>query len=298
MAEREIHRLQEGRTETRHLLDLTHGGLAIQTMATDAFAKGEENSLTESARKYLTTAASNHFNSPYVWSWELLGKESKIFNDDGPFSLSSIHSPQHVTLLLATRDDYEGLQSAQLRLLLGGEDAIVIDEPYSKISKDEFTHLLTRAASNGLIKDNPEYFPDIEIPDDGFGLWFNFGAKLLTEELGTNLTDTWERMKLSERFRERTLKAAVHKLGAHLGLVDQLTLDAYGSGDPVTAQFVSTKYGMETIIAEWQERYGEPMPGIDGLYRQAYGVFTRVANRQDPLVTHLFDLPYLPQLAA
>lgn len=275
------------------VFDLSSGGMGIHLHAVAAFASGQE--LTKWAKESLQTSSANYLTNPYVFSWAWREGWDPFFKKDRPYATSP-HSYLHVKLLHATSDEYDRLKRVQLRLLLGGEEALSVPNPEAPIMEaTEFTSLLSRAHEQGLIEGDPNTFDKVEITDNDFNLAISLmrgGFKL-----GDRFIPTLDEIKFSERFRTATLKAAIHKLGAMLGLTDQLTFDARALGVSIPPTYRPA----DSIVkweANWQRLFNEPMPDLDGLYRQAHIVFVRYADQTDPLVAHLFALDTLPQLAA
>lgn len=91
------------------------------------------------------------------------------------------------------------------------------------------------------------------------------------------------------------LRLATYKLGAMLTLTEQLTFDAKALGVPVPPTYRPNDPSGKWL-ATWQKLFGESMPDLQGLYRQAHTVFTANASREDPLLAHLFTIETLPHL--
>lgn len=272
---------------------LSSGGMGIHSHAVAAFATGQE--LAEWAKASLGQSSSNYLVNPYVFGWVWKEGMAPIFKEYGPYAKSP-YSDLHKKLLIATHEEYDRLGRVQLRLALGGEQAISVGDPGASINnEEEFIGLLTKANEQDLIKAGPDTLSQVEIADDKFSLGINLmRAKV---ETNGNLWVIWDTITFSERFRDATLTAAIHKLGVMLGLTDQLTFDAKALGIPIPPTYrPSDPEGKWPT--NWQRLFGEPMPDLDGLYRQAHNVFVRYADQRDLLIAHLFALDALPQLAA
>ena len=271
--------------------DLSSGGMGIHLHAVSAFAARQE--LRNGAKESLQTSSSNYLVTPYVFGWAWREGWDPFFKEDRPYATSP-HSDLHAKLLHEMLDEYDRLGRVQLRLFLGGEEALLVPNPEAPITeRQEFTGLLLRAEGQGLIKTDPDTLSRVEVTDHIFNLTINL------MKAGVNVDDSFfttnNAVKFAERFRDATLKAATHKLGAMLGLTDQLTFDAKELGVPIPPTYrPSDPEGKwET---NWQRLFGEPIPTIEGLYQHAHAVFVANADPNDPLVTHLFALDRLPQL--
>lgn len=218
------------------------------------------------------------------------------FRDDPVHHATSPLSDLHVNLLHETRDEYTRLKRVQFRLLLGGEEALLVPNPEAPITEpEEFQGLLLKAADRGLIETDPTTLQTVEVTDDDFTLAISLMKKQV--KVGDSFWEAVKSIPFEERFRDALLKASVHKLGAMLALTDQLTFDAQALGVPIPASYKPSEE-IEKWEANWQRLFGEPMPTIEGLYRQAHSVFVEHSDPKDPLVAHLFALDTLPQLAA
>lgn len=269
---------------------LSSGGMGIHFHAVAAFATRQE--LAKWAEASLGQSGSNYLVNPYVFGWAYKEGMDPIYKEYGPYARSS-HSDLHIKLLNATHEEYKHLERVHLRLVLGGEEAISVGDPGAPVKEKEFIGLLTKANEQGLIKADPDTLSQVEIADDEFRLVINLmRAKVETND---SLYAIWATTKFSERFRDATLKAATHKLGVMLGLTDQLTFDAQALGIPIPPSYRPSE-GIEKWEASWQRLFGESMPTLEGLYKQAHAVFVEHSDPDDPLVAHLFALDTLPQL--
>lgn len=272
--------------------DLSSGGMGIHLHAVAAFATRQE--LAKWAKGSLGQCSSNYLVNPYVFGWAWKEGIDTMFKEYGPYATSP-HSDLHIKLLNETQEEYEHLGRMQLRLVLGGEQAISAGDPGTPIIEEEFIGLLTKANEQGLIGADTDTLSQVEIADDDFSLAIN----LMKAKVGINdgFWATLDTVKFSERFKDATLRAATHKLGAMLGLTDQLTFDAKALGIPVPPTYrPSDPEGKWS--ANWQRLFGEPIPTLEGLYKQAHAVFVEHSDPNDLFVAHLFTLDTLPQLVA
>lgn len=271
--------------------DLSSGGMGIHLHSVADFAARRK--LAKWAHGSLAQPNSNYLVSPYVFGWRWKEGQDDSFRDWGPHATSP-YSEAHLKLFDAMREEYDRLRRVQIRLVLGGEDAISIPNPEAPIIDEaEFTSLLVRANKRGLIKYDPKTSPKIEVADDDFTLVGNLAKNGV--EISKDLWTQWDTIKFSDRFREATLRAAVHKLGVMLALTEQLTFDAKALRIPISSKYKPAE-SIEVWETEWKKLFGEPMPDIAGLYRNAHAVFAANASRKDPLVTHLFAIEELPHL--
>lgn len=98
-------------------------------------------------------------------------------------------------------------------------------------------------------------------------------------------------MVVGEKFLEAQRRAVLYKLGGMLAVTEQVTFDAYRQGSPIPTDFKPQKKH------EWWKRlFEEPLPNIEQLYEQAFVVFARHMDPQDPTASYLLDIPKLPYL--
>ena len=196
---------------------------------------------------------------------------------------------------MGTEGEYDRLQRSQVRLLLGGEEGLSVVNPEASITRYEFNALIYKAKEHGLIAYDANGIPEVGIAEDEFSLVIN----LVKAGVGisSNFYSSAEAVKFSERFRDAIIKNTTHKLGCMLALTDQLTYDAKALGIPISSHYKPSR-NIEKWEASWENLFGEPMPTVNGLYRQAHTVFIRYSNPNDQLVEHLFTLSTLPQLTA
>lgn len=269
---------------------LSSGGMGIHLHAVRALGKGQE--LPDWAKGSLDTSSSNYTATPYVFDWAPRPDTDDGFREE-PYSRSPL-SDLHIKLLHETYDEYHRLKRTQLRLFLGGEEALSVSDPAAPITEAaEFTSLLSRAQKQGLIEGDPNTFDQVEITD----VDFSFAMNLMKQgfKLADGFFPTLSEIKFSERFKPAILKASVHKLGAMLGVTDQLAYDASAMGIPFPPTYRPDDPDGKWE-ANWQRLFGEPIPTLEGLYKQAHGVLVEYADPLDPLVTHLFGLHTLPYL--
>ncbi|MDO8618600.1 MAG: hypothetical protein Q7R49_01490 [Candidatus Daviesbacteria bacterium] len=272
--------------------DLSSGGMGIHLHSLDAFAQRRE--LPGYAKGSLTQPNSNYLVNPYIFGWTWKEGDPSIYKEFGPYARSP-YSEQNVKLLEETHNEYKRLGKIQLRLLLGGEEALSVANPEAPITeRGEFIGLLSTAKERGLIEADQQTLAEVGVTDNDFQLAVNLAKAKV--KLNDSLWSTWDEIKLSDRFRDRTLVAATHKLGAMLGLTEQLVYDAAALGVPIPPTYRPSDPDGKWA-ANWQKVFGEPIPDLEGLYTQAYNVFVQNADQKDPLVTHLFSLAQLPQLA-
>lgn len=271
--------------------DLSSGGMGIHLHSVADFAARRE--LAKWAHGSLAQPNSNYLGSPYVFGWRWKEGQDDSFRDWGPHATSP-YSEAHLRLFDVMHEEYNRMRRVQIRLVLGGEDAISVPNPEAPITDEaEFISLLVEANKRGLIKYDPKISPKIEVADDDFTLAGNLAGSGV--EISKDLWTRWNTIKFSDRFREATLRAAIHKLGVMLALTEQLTFDAKTLKIPISSNYKPTE-SIETWKTEWQRLFGEPMPDIAGLYRNAHAVFAENASQEDPLVKHLFAIEELPHL--
>src|SRR3990167_7611042 len=199
--------------------DLSSGGMWIHLQSVADFSARRE--LAKWAHGSLAQPNSNYLANPYVFGWRWKEGQDTFFRDSGPHA-SSPQSESHLRLFDVMGDEYDRIGRVQIRLVLGGEKAITASDPEAPIvDEEEFTSLLVAADRRGLIKYDPKTSPKIEISDDDFTLAVNLSKNGV--EISKDLWTQWDAIKLSDRFREATLRAAVHKLGVMLALTEQLT---------------------------------------------------------------------------
>lgn len=273
--------------------DIASGGLGVHLYAVQDFAEGKP--LNDKSKTSLSGYSCNYLRDPYVEAWR--DSPNPFFSHIKIQHLSPL-TPQHTTLLNATENFYQQIEWEQMRVLLGGDD-IVLPDAGAPISKEEMRFLIGRATERGLLEVDINNLPPIEPAETYYQLTLNLVERGIptrvevSEELGRRA----EALDFSDRFRKRMFLAGVYKLGSMLAVTDQLTYDLAQQGNPVPAHYKPIVH-RDLYEQNWLKLFGEPMPDIDGLYRQAHGIFTELADPQDPLVAHLFDLPSLPQLAA
>ncbi|QQG41305.1 MAG: hypothetical protein HYV90_03995 [Candidatus Woesebacteria bacterium] len=270
---------------------LASGGMGIHLHSVADFVAGRD--LAKWAHTSLAQSGSNYLTNPYVFGWRWKEGQDTMYLDYGPHATSP-ETQSNLRLFDVMNDEYDKMRSVQLRLVFGGEEAIAISDPEAPItSEEEFISLLVAASRQGLIKYDPKTSPKIEVADDEFSLVGNLIKNGV--EISEDLWIRWEAVKFSDRFREATIRAAVHKLGVMLALTEQLTFDAKALGVPISSKYKPT-ISIETWEKNWQDLFKEPMPDISGLYRQAHAVFVESASKEDPLVTHLFAIKELPHV--
>lgn len=271
--------------------DLASGGMGIHLHAVADFTARRE--LAEWAGPSLSRPNSNFLGNPYVFGWQ--EKFPKYYKEYGP-KIKSPNSDAHLKLFEVMEDEYGRLKWVQVRLLLGGEEALSITNPETPITnQEELTSLLVMADKRELLKYNPRTSPQIKVPLSEFELMVSLIKSGL--EISEDLWKQWDVIWSLERFREATLRAAVHKLGCMLALTEQLTYEAKAFGVPVSAEFRPTTL-TEKYLANWQKLFGEPMPGIKGLYEQAHTVLVNTTKSEDnDLLGHILPLQELPYFA-
>lgn len=274
------------------VFDLSSGGMGIHLHAVADFAAGRE--LAEWVRGSLSRPSSNYLINPYVFGWRWKDGQDTSFRDSGPYATSP-NSDAHLRLFDAMEDEYARLRCVQMRLVLGGEEALSVPNPEAPITdEEEFQFLLVKANERGLIRYNLRTPLNTGIIDSDSAL-----ARALARndiEVSEDLWTQWDTIiKFSDRFRDVTLQVAVHKLGCMLVLTEQLTFDAEALGIPVAPTYrPSDPEGRGS--ANWQKLFNESMPDIEGLYRQAHAVFVANALPEDSFVAHLFAINTLPHL--
>lgn len=271
--------------------DLSSGGMGVHLHSVDHFAKGKE--LPKWAKGSLFQPNSNYLVNPYVFGWAWKQGMDPFFKEEGPYKRSS-HSEASVRLLDHMNVGYDELRRHQLRIVLSGEETVTGAEPGAHISETEFVDLLKASKKSGLVNFEGNEPPKIVPPDDDFS--FAVNVTKAGVDIDSKLWQEWEVIKLSERFRDRTLQLATYKLGAMLGLTEQLTFDAQALGVPYPATY---RPGRDLTVweANWQKMFGEDMPDLSGLYEKAHQVFVENSAKEDPLTAYLIPLTSLPNLA-
>ncbi len=242
--------------------DLASGGMGIHLHAVGLFAARKE--LPKWARESLTFYSANYLSTPYIYKW----RGSQHFKI-GPFALSP-YSELNLKLFDAKDKEYSRIEMMQTRLLLGGEDALSVPNPESPITDEqEWASLLIKSSERGLIDYDAATAPQIPTPASFFDVVCNLSRA------GIDIPDEFfaqhDALQFSERFRAATLEAAVHELAAMLAVTEQLTFDAQALGIPIPSDYRPTD-SIDIWAANWQSMFGEPMPGLAGLYHQAQGL--------------------------
>lgn len=264
--------------------DLSSVGMGVMLHAVDHFANRRK--LPDWASDAISYYGSNYLDNPYI-------SDRMIAETSRPAAFSP-YSDRHIRLLRATREQYDGLERMQMRLVLGG-DLSQVPDPRAPISEEEYRSLLFTAWNRGSLRQyEKSLLLELEYADSAWSLVRSFCRKGVADPI--KLMTYWNRIRLQD-FREETLQAAIRKLGCMLAVTDQLTFEANALGVAVPATYKPTRH-IEEWEANWQEMFDEPMPTIDELYRQAHVVVAGNTDPQDPLVAYLHPLSTLPQLAA
>lgn len=245
--------------------DMGSSGMGIQLHAVALLASGKI--MPAWVEEAIVVEGSNYFGK-YVSGWI---NPKGVYKNDGPKSFSP-YANSHKTLILRTGELYEELENMHI-----------------KIMPDEFHSFPVE-----LPKDLERFvFPDYDEQKNLFITEYGASEEVITRLMQDDIDEYVNRLrrrKIKERqfgepFIKLNLKTAVYKLGAMLGLTEQLTYDAYQQGVPIPAN-----YRPERFTEAWEETFGEPMPTIEELYAQAHGVFVEYADPNDPFVVHLFCL--------
>ncbi len=274
--------------DIRSAFDLGSGGIGVHFHAVAALAEGKELPTrdVDSLRDY----SCNFLANPYVATWA--GTMDEKFGIK-PKSLTP-RTLQHRSLIHETLERYHRLGDRKIRLLLTGEEGITGKDASRLTTNELITELMPAGIERGILPKGMH----VEIwstPHSLTGLM----ADLLNSRVQVG-DSFWEGMKKTEsdqRFLPATLQAAVYKLGAMLGGIDQVTYEAAQQGKPIARTFRPFPHRNKWEEG-WQRSFGEPLPTLEELYSQAHTVFVANTDRQDPLVAHLVELNELPQLAA
>jgi len=262
--------------------DLSSGGMGVHLHSVRLLAAGQP--LTDWERGSLGQYSCNYLVDPYVGGWRhpnpMWGRRPKF---------QSPHTKSHLRLLAETDAEYERLQWQIMRLLLGGEEGVVVKHPDKPISGKELPNYLRTAVERGLVVADDKVLSAMKpgsYPGEILRNLFKAGGDV-SDDYATLITD----LTYSDRFRSELLTATTHKLGAMLAVTDQITYDASSQGFPIPYSFKPERFD-----DGWRKAFGKPVPSIGELYQEAHSVFTSVANPRDGLVKHIFRLDRLPQL--
>lgn len=274
--------------DIRGAYDLSSGGMGIHYHAIAALSEGKTlpSWAVDSLREY----SCNFLASPKIATWA--GTMDKEFGIR-PKSITP-RTPQHRTLVAETIRRYEELGDSKIRMLLAGEEGLTGREGTPLTTDELLVELLPAGIEKGIVPMGM-HLEVWSTPHSLTGLMCDLlNSRVRVED------HFWEAMKatdMDERFMPATRHAAVYKLGCMLGAVDQVTYEAAQQGKP----FLKT-YHPRTFRSEWeqgwQKVFGEPLPTLEELYKQAHSTFATNVDKADPLVTHLVELNELPQLAA
>lgn len=272
--------------------DLSSIGIGIHLHAVDYFANGRD--LPNWAEDSVTSYSSNYLSNPYISDWTE-DAWSGLSGNPRPSALSP-YSKKHLQLLTVTREQYDRLERMQMRLVLGGSEALLATDPRAPISKEEYLSLLLKAKERGPLQQyETSLLLELEPAESAWSLTRSFYRRGVDSPV--DLMAYWDSIRLSQDFRQETLQAALRKLGCMMAVTDQITFDAEVSGVPVPASYKPKRH-LREWETNWQNMFGQPMPTIGELYQQAHAVLVQQADPNDPVIAHLFPMDQLPQLVA
>lgn len=194
------------------------GGMGHLSRALSAFVAGRD--ISNWITITMLSSACNYLTNPYVFTWTGRKDADPGMQIIGPYATSP-YSDLHVKLLNETRDEYTRLRRMQLRLFLGGEEALLIPDPKAPFTnRDEFTGLLIKANSRGLIQGNLNDLSRVEMTDDELRLPLVLRkAGIELKDMFYDLFDPIKSVNIN-RFRDPIRRAATHKLGSMLALTE------------------------------------------------------------------------------
>jgi len=268
----------------RSAFDLSSGGMGIHLHAVSLLNQGKQ--LDYWAKASLGNYSSNFLVRPYIFVWT--GRDSNDFGD-GPSNLSP-YSNEHLNLLRVTREIYGKIDENQIRVVLAGDEYISRE----RLTLDELHNsLLPVARSAGLVSLTGEF----EFKRVPYSVGRLFGDLYKANiEMSQELENRMDLVGDNPIFANEIRQAAIYKLGCMLAVTDQFTYDANKQGTPTQANFRPPD-PEGTWNNNWQKLFGEPMPTIEELYNQAYGVLKDNIDPNDPITAHFVNLETLPQFA-
>jgi hypothetical protein len=283
----------------RSIYDLSSCGMGVMRYVTDKHAKGIP--LTQWDSDALTTSGSNYLAKPYVLGWR---RKESMFAEFGPTHFSP-SSDSHLGLIETMYQEYNSLEWMWLRQAIAGDEmGLMAVDPTKPIDLTEMSIYLYSAYEKNIIEgvniERVKKNPNIDINKDTLSLlldialdvkYSNNASRLFTNLLfaGVNFSELYEenyaRVKASDFHKENVKKAAVHKLGAMLGITEQVLYDAQQSGTPVASTF---KYDHPVLEANWQKLFGEKVPTIEDAIKESQATFFELSDPQDPVSGYLF----------
>ncbi len=214
---------------------------------------------------------SNYLFQQYVLGW--MGQE--LFRSSRPVNLNP-YAGQHLRLIQAVVTEFDALEKMNHQLP---------DRDFR-----EYISLPDDIVEKGL----PDLARERNILK-GYNLSPERVEILIQEGVDDYLYHVRSRkakeMVVGEKFLEAQRRAVLYKLGGMLAVTEQVTFDAYKQGFPISADFKPQKKH------EWWKRlFEEPLPNIEQLYEQAFAVFAKHMDPQNPTSGYLLDISKLPYL--
>lgn len=290
MTERKRSKLKKSYQEDVDLLfNWNSGGMGIHLKALELLSHQDDpNKIPSRYIASLTDWPSNYTNGVYAQNWlHDWGVDEVV---ESPWSSS------HKKLLGGVEDEYERLEWQLFREVLAGGGEVLLDNPGQAITPKELPLYVSTAQEQGLLM----YDPSLAHPYDPFyiqagGDAFQLKLKLIAQ--GVRFNDQFsvfqEETRFSPKFRPALEQAAIHKLGAMLALTDQITFEAAAKGVPLHGNYRPKGRGWRE---DWPKLFGEPLPSISHLYRNAHGFFRIASSPTDSLSGYMHQIRELPQL--
>lgn len=269
-------------TEGRSLLEVVHGGIALHLRATANLIAGNE--LSPNEKDTLRDAGSNAINNPYVWGWLNIG-----FYTEYPPAAISPSSELHAILFRETRLEYDRLQNRQMRIYLAGEEGANVNDPETPISPEESLKYLARAQARGVIEGFSDTTNALKIDSNLIPLFIALLKQGVQIKAGR--IDEYLEILFTERFKTDLQRAALHKLGTYIALIEQMGYEGQETGKLIPANYIPLP-DPETA-PEWEidkAYYGGRIPALGEFYQMAQEVL-RTHSSDDPLIRHLLTLP-------
>lgn len=274
-----------GATVLEGAYDTSSGGLAIHAHALPIFITGGD------LPSWVETSIA-HPNSNFLvgyWAWS--EKKYPMKREGNPSKSPNLDA--HVRLFDVMEEEYAGLHRAMVRITLGGEDTLKAD-PTLPIDEDEFESLLITADKAGIIEYDPRTSERVK-PFDNYDKMIVNLAIAQVLKIAEPIKAQWNKTVRAEKFKVPLQRAATHKLGAMLGLVEQYAFEADALENPIHKDYVPD-YMPDVRDKTWQTYFGKPVMPIVDLYRFAHDIFRTSVEPNDPLVTHLMQIRELSYL--
>lgn len=285
---------QEQRLGGTEYIRTLYGDLLLHTHATDDLYKNQSlDNLWQ--RSYLLDYSTNALMTPNITDWEeIVEGRLGIFRKNRTMVLSP-NSSDHVALIGATKRAYTELRWEQLRLLLGGELGLQVENPQTPITPEESLAYLTKAQEQNLfhLESQPSKPAKFTVADPMAILYEIEKYRIL---LDGNLFERWKEIQWDPRFSQRIRTLAVDKLGCYLAVADQVTIDAQAQDNPIPASYKPTTL-LESVEVYYRNKYGREIPTIGELYKEAHTIFLNLRDPiKNPLTQHLVAQNSLPFL--